>query len=399
MGLIRYLLGQTFYPDNTYTRNADGTPIRPYDMATDTMAEFMGVRVDPLDEPVPAELGALTGVRCVGKVEKPGAGGHVLDGRLNDSFKAVNLLLAKGVAVRRVDKPGPGVRVGDFVVAPGADAALLSGLAADLGVDFRPAGQESLSYVAHPVKAPRIAMYQRYWGGNMDEGWTRLLLEQFSFPYTSVLDAEIRKGDLLQKYDVLILPDDAAAMITGERPAGQGGMMRQMEAYPPEYRSGIGTEGVEAIKAFVQKGGTLITLGGSAAFAIEKLGLPVRNVLAGVNTKEFWCPGSTLHARFDNTQPLGYGMPEEGLVVFLGGTPVFDVVPNNASERYETPVRFVERDLLRSGWLVGEGLIAKRTPVVAAPYGAGRVVLLGIRAQHRAQTHGTFKLLFNALLR
>jgi len=400
MGLIRYLLGQTFYPDNSYTRSPDGTPIRPYDMATDTMAEFMGVRVDPVDEPPPGELPAVSGVRCVGKVDEPGAGGYVLDGRLNDSFKAVNQLLAKGVDVRRADKPGPGVRPGDFLVAPAADAALLTQLAADLGVDFRAtAGHAGDS--AHALKAPRIAMYQRYWGGNMDEGWTRLLLEQFSFLYTSVFDAEIRKGDLNQKYDVLILPDDSVAMITGERPAaGQGGgMMRQMEAYPAEYRSGIGAEGVEAIKAFVQKGGTLVTLGGAAAFAIEKFGLPVRNVLAGVNTKDFWCPGSTLRAAFDNSQPLAYGMPENGLVVFLSGTPVFEVAANNASERYESPVRFAERDLLRSGWLVGEQFIARKTPVIATAHGAGRIVLLGIRAQHRAQTHGTFKLLFNALVK
>ena len=47
-GVIRWLLGRTFYPDNTYTRDRDGNPIRPYDMSTDTMAEFMGVRVDPV---------------------------------------------------------------------------------------------------------------------------------------------------------------------------------------------------------------------------------------------------------------------------------------------------------------------------------------------------------------
>jgi len=293
------------------------------------------------------------------------------------------------------------VKPGDFLVAPPADAALLAQLAADLGVDFRAAASQA-GDSAHVLKAARIAMYQRYWGGNMDEGWTRLLLEQFSFAFTSVFDADIRKGDLNQKYDVLILPDDSVAMITGERPPAGGpggGMGRQLEAYPPEYRSGIGAEGVEAIKSFVQKGGTLVTLGGAAAFAIEKFGLPVRNVLAGVNTKDFWCPGSTLRAAFDNSQPLAFGMPEDGLVVFLAGTPVFDVAANSASERYESPVRFAERDLLRSGWLVGEGLIARRTPVVATAHGAGRIVLLGIRAQHRAQTHGTFKLLFNALLR
>ncbi len=107
MGLVRYLLGRTFYPDNTYTRDRDGTPIRPYDMATDTMAEFMGVRVDPVDQVPQGEFRKFDAVRSVGKVEK-GVAGYVIDGRENDAFKAVNLLLDKGVALRRVGQGGAG---------------------------------------------------------------------------------------------------------------------------------------------------------------------------------------------------------------------------------------------------------------------------------------------------
>jgi hypothetical protein len=200
-------------------------------------------------------------------------------------------------------------------------------------------------------------------------------------------------------------------MITGERPAAGGGGRggeggggrgggggRSMESVPPEYRSGIGTDGVEALRTFVQKGGTLVTLAGASNFAIERFALPVRNVLAGLPSREFFCPGSTLHANFDTTHPLAYGMPAEGLVTFLGGNLAFEIAPNDHSERYEVVVRYGDRGLLQSGWLVGEENIVKRAAMVSARYGAGQVVLIGFRAQHRAQTHGTFKLLFNALV-
>jgi hypothetical protein len=390
MGVVRYLLGRTSYPDNEWTRGRDGSPTYPYDMATDTMFEFMGVRVDPVDEPVQAAVEKVSGeVPLAGKVAG-GASAWKFDARLNSSFKVMNALFDKGVEVRRVD------RTGDFVVGSNAQP-LLAGLAEDTGVNFDASGAGVLS-ASRRVQRLRIGMYQRYRGGNIDEGWTRWLLEQYGFPYKSVMDAEIKKGDLNANYDLFILPEDSTAAITGDR-AGDRDRGRRDESIPPEYRSGIGEDGVKALKAFVEKGGTLVTLGDASNFAIDKLGVNVRNIVAKLPSKQFWCPGSTLRVSVDNSNALAYGMPAKALAVYMSGNPVFELSPVEHNEDYEVIVRYADRDLLESGWLVGEDAIAKKAAMVSAKLGAGRVVLIGFRPQHRAQTAGTFKLLFNALVR
>jgi hypothetical protein len=313
---------------------------------------------------------------------------------LNDSFKAVNLLFDKGAPIRRIDRNAePGLRQGDFIVTS-ASETLVAEVARQTGVGFRPL-PPGLKEGVHDLTRVRLGMYQRYRGGNMDEGWTRFVLEQFGFPYVSLMDAEIKKGGLEAKYDVIIVPADSTNTITGER---SGESRRIPESIPPEYRSGIGKEGTDAIRTFVEKGGTLVTLGEACTFAIEKLELPVRNVVAGRSSKEFFCPGSTLRVRIDNTHSLGYGMPEEGLALFFG-SPAFEILPNEHNDWYETIVVYPDRDLLQSGWLIGEEVLARKAGMVSARLGQGRVILIGIRAQHRAQTHGTFKLLFNSLVR
>src|ERR1039457_5395653 len=414
MGLIHYLLGRTFYPDNEWTRNRDGSPVSPYDMATDTMFEYMGVRVDPVDELGEVALEKVAGpIDPAGKVTR-GPSGYSMDGRLNDSFRALNLLFDKGVAVRRVDKPAAGLRAGDFAVAAGSEAVLET-VARQTGVDFT-ALRGAVSTGVHDMKRQRVALYQRFGGGNSDEGWTRLVLEQFNFPYTSIFDPEIKAGNLIDKYDVLVIPNDRTATITGETAAaagsaaGRGGRGGAAPAAagraagggrggntPPEYRTGIAAEGVGAIRDFVEKGGTLITLNAATAFPVDRLGIGVRNVLEGKTTKEFWCPGSTLKVIFDNTNPLAYGMPSHGLALYLN-SPAFEITAQNA-ENYETIVRYENHDLPESGWLVGEENLVRRAAVVSDNLGQGRVVLIGFPAQHRAQMHGTYKLLFNALVR
>ncbi len=456
MGVVRWMLGRTFYPDNEYTRDNDGNPIRPYDMATDVMAEFMGVKVDPTDTPVSASLTKVTtAAPPAGKV----ANGSTLSfsGRLNDSWRAANLLIAKGATVRRVDRANGALHAGDYVVSR-APRSLLASVAETTGVNFS-AVSGNVNAASHVVKPLRVAVYQRYNGGNSDEGWTRLLFEQFDQPYHTIFDPELKAGKLTQKYDVIILPSDnegtlvgrsggpgvAGAAGRGEQPPGApgargraggggeastpsgdpnprggggnsvlggpggrtgggrggrggrgGGGGGRGAVMPEEYRSGFGDEGVNALRDFVQSGGTLITFGESGQFAIDRFKLPVRDVTAGLPYKQFWCPGCTLRVIVDTTTPPGYGMPASALATWLAGSEAYEIDPSGATS-VQTIVRVADHDVLQSGWLLGEGVIASRPTMVSVSVGQGHVVLIGFRVQHRDQTHGTYKLLFNLL--
>jgi hypothetical protein len=402
-GLIKNLLGRTIYPDDAWSREADHTPRRPYDTATDTIAEFMGVRVDPLDSRFEGEFEIITQPeKPVGTVVGRSTTGYVFDGRFNDSFNAANTLCSKGARVQRIDEA---LQMGERRFPPGsfivsADALnILNGVAREQGLTFYALKKEVDVRVVE-VKQPRIAIYQRFYGGNPDEGWTRLLLEQFGFPYTSIKNEEIRKGGLSEKYDVVILPDDDEPLITGEKleeyyeKRFEGRQVPPKD--PPEYRSGIGSEGVVNLKKFVEEGGTLITFNKASQLALEKFGLHVNNVLKEVTPKEFFCPGSMLKAKIDSSHRLAFGMPEQALILFRN-SPVFNIIPSESNEDYEIIVTYPDRDLLESGWLIGEEKIAKKAAMIAAKKGKGTIILIGFRVQHRVQTHGTFKLLFNSL--
>lgn len=402
MGLIRNLLDRNFFPDNDWTRDKNGDPIRPYDLSTDTIAEFMGVRVDHIAGPLNADLKLITEAPLAPGKVSPAKAGYTFSAKLDAAFKAVNQLQMKGVAVSRVDQAAPGLTQGDFLVSTGS-ADDIKTIAASTGVDFIPVASLPASGT-HELKRLRIGLYQRYGGGNVDEGWTRWLLEQFGYNFTTLMDPELKKGSLQAKYDAIVIPDDSTGTLTGVgggggRGGGGGGEFggRDNETTPPEYRSGFGEEGVTVLKSFVQGGGTIVTLGTASNFAMEKLGVRARNVLADVPSKRFWCPGSTLKVNVDTTSPLAYGMPKEALALYLSGDPVFQIMPSSSNEKYSVIVSYQDRDILQSGWLVGEGNITGKAAMISAEIGKGKVVLIGFRAQHRAQTYGTFKLLFNSL--
>ena len=396
------LLCKAVYRDNIWVRTPDGAPMMNYDFATQTMAEFKGVRV------VDAGTMPVGRFRLIETIEPPRGSidksiyGHIVDGRINDSFKAVNALQKAGVLVHRVTEDieirGVKLPAGAFYMpAQGMDRTLKR-VATETHLRF--IGLEEEPRFKHtPVKPLRVAMYQRYWGGNLDEGWTRWLLEQYHFNYSTVTDKDINEG--LDGFDVLILPSDPVALITGEK-VNEYYEKKYKGAtppvFPPEYKTGIGEEGVNKLKEWVDRGGSLLCLYESCEFAIEKLGIQVMNTVKDMQPKDFHCPGSTLHVNIDRRHPLGFGMPDRELIL-LRGNHAYAVKETHCNEDYSVVVSYPQEDILQSGWLIGEKHLARRAALIDARVKLGRVVLYGFAPQMRALTDATFKLFFNALVR
>ena len=239
----------------------------------------------------------------------------------------------------------------------------------------------------------RVGLYQNY-AASMDEGWTRWLFDQYKFPYTRLKQEEIRSGFLRSKFDTIILPDQSARAIA-EGISGRSGDGETSGSYPAEFTGGLGEAGIKALREFIEAGGTLITFNNASNFAIERLGVPVRNVLQGVPSRQFYCPGSILRTQLDTSSNLTFGMEKDSLAWFEQ-SPAFEVLD-------EKSVRVIARypndeNPLLSGWILGDQLIRGKAALVEAKIGKGRVILFGFRPQYRAQSLATFPLLFNAIL-
>jgi hypothetical protein len=243
-----------------------------------------------------------------------------------------------------------------------------------------------------PGSFARLGLYKSS-AASMDEGWTRWIFDQYKskFSYKSVLDAEIRAGNLRVKFDCIVIPDQNARSLFNGLPDSR---------YAKEISGGIGKEGVEALKKFVDDGGTIITLNDASEFAIEYLGVPVKNVLAGVQPKDYYCPGSILKIKFDTASELTRDAPrledsKDESIAWVETSPAFDVTGEGA----KVIARFADaKELLLSGWLLGAEKIAGKGAIVEVRRGKGRVILFGFRPQYRGQSIATLPFLFNAIM-
>ena len=234
----------------------------------------------------------------------------------------------------------------------------------------------------NPLKTnPKIGLYKPF-TSSMDEGWTRLVFDNHQIPYKSVSNDDFRQNRL--DYDVMVLAADNENTIVNGLPALR---------YPAEFAGGIGDNGVENLKKFVEHGGKLVCFDDSCELAIKRFGLPVRNVLTGLKRSEFYNPGSVVKLTVDTRQPIASGMREEVPAYFTSSS-AFDIT---ADARVSVIAHYAEKDALMSGWMLGEKYLNGKAALIEVPFGKGKIVMFAFRPQHRGQTWGTFPFIFNAL--
>jgi len=355
-GLVKELFEPQVYPAITQ---------RPYDVTGWTLPYQMGVEVHAVTSPLSKQyVDSLRSIKEVTGLAAP------FNRAANASYRAVNeILAAKGTVSF----------AGDDIAAAGIDKAKLDAILS--GNRLRAAASKE---EGKAVKAARIGLY-RPWVASIDEGWTRWILEQFQFPFTSLYNADIRGGHLREHTDVIVIPDISERQILdGQRPG----------TIPERYAGGLGDEGVDALRDFVSDGGTLIAFNNASLFAINQFKLPVTNALAGVRPDQFFCSGCLLKVHIEDAKnALTAGLPPDATVMFERG-PVFDTKSDFKGAVLARYSR--DRSPLESGYLAGPDRIEGKIAALEATVGKGRVILLGFKPQWRGQSHGSYKFFFNA---
>jgi hypothetical protein len=398
------LLEKQVYPD--MRQYPGGPPTPPYDNAGWTLPLQMGVNCEQIDRAFKVKLDKLDTIYYPSITSPSKATKYiVLDSKKNASFAVVFSLLKQKPAIYRTQEPINGedfhACVGSFIIEN--TPQVQKELPALIEKWHLPAfALDDISEISKsPLKKHRVALYQS-WRSSMDEGWTRYVLDDFGIPFTTLHNNDFKgskkkKVDLRSKFDVIIFADESPHIIKTGKPDPESRSARRYSPGPSEYEGGIGKEGIEVLKSFVGSGGILVTLNNACGLIFNEFEPPASNAIQKVERTEFFCPTSLLKIKVNHKSPIGYGMPREAAAMFSRSLAMNTRVPSGEWDR-TVVASFPEKDILQSGWLLGEKHITRKAAVVDLKYRKGHIVLIGIKCQHRAQSHGTYKFLLNALL-
>jgi hypothetical protein len=385
-------------------------PTRPYDNAGWTLAMSMGVKFDRHLESVTGPFTRLDPLvdrvtPTAGTVASGGAG-WTISPKQNDAFRVVARLWKAGADVYRLDRPMNGASAGTFYVpANGKSTPVVKAAAAELGVSFGSSG--NLQAASSPVRAPRIAIVDRY-GGLMPAGHTRWLLEQYDMPYEMIYPKQVDAGNLRQKYDVIVLVDGAIPRNEGTGLQALFGRV-DTSTVPTQFKPWLGAltreQSIPKLREFAEQGGRLIAIGSSTVIA-QRFNLPIANHLTertpegrvrSLPNDKFYVPGSLLEVAYDTTSTLARGQDARGIVFYDNGS-VFRLPPNAEELGIRAVAWFDNPSPLRSGWAWGQTYLEGGVAVAEAAVGKGSLYLYGPEVLFRATPHATFKLFFNGIV-
>lgn len=400
---IKVMMERQQYPDVKQMRG--GPILEPYDSAGWTLPLQMGVCYEAVNKPIKINEKTFSPARHIEYPKETIIGtqgdAFLISARYNRSFIVVNRLYSAGIPVYRLrgdinSMNSNNTSPGTFMLK-NADisAATLTQILKGTGVDAERARLDD-QFTPVRIKKPAIGLYQSYLA-NIDEGWTRWVLDHFKFSYSAFHNPDIKNKKLLKKIDVLIIPDMERSVIID----GKYNRRRSSFSTPshPDFRGGIGKEGIRNLKDFVASGGVLILLDSSSGLALDDFSLPLTDILKNVDRDKFYCPGSILKIKVDSHDPLGWGMPPES-IIFFSHSPAFRTnLPTSPKIDRKVVAVFADREPhLLSGYIKGEKLLNRAALIIRFDYYKGHVIVLGGRVQHRSQTFATFKFLFNAIL-
>lgn len=382
-----------------------GPPIAPYDAAGWTLAYLMNVEFDRFQEDFNGPFQRIPYGQLQSTEERVIASekGYLINAEANNAFTAVNELLQAKEIVFRISE---GDNIGDFFI-PGSTKArkILQDMVSNPGLEVRGTSQIPKNTVK--LSELRIALWDTY-GGSMSSGWVRLLMEQYRFKAKLIYPQDIDAGNLHSKYDVIIFVPDAIPAISTRTPSA--GMSDTIpETIPAEFRAQLGkisqVKSIPELKKFMEQGGKIVTIGSSTNLAYH-LDLPVRNAIVEMGkdgqerrlpAEKYYVPGSVLSVSVDNSLASAWGMPKKADVYF-NNSPVFRISTDDILKGDIKPILWFSTSApLRSGWAWGQAYLRDGITAFEAKVGKGKLYAFGPEITFRAQTHGTFKLLFNQL--
>ena len=393
------LLEKQTYPDQY--RYPGGPPVPPYDLTGWTLPMQMAVEVHRVDTTFTAQARLVKGEYRLaeGKIPNDVGYGYILSNHENLSALAVNRILNRGGKVAIATDSSEHILPGYFIIENGNETrAVLEEVAKTTGLIFRGINTKPAVNVKY-LSSIKLGIYKS-WMANMDEGWTRWVLEQFEFDLDTLHNKDIQTADL-SVYDAIIIPSQRANSILHGYSEG---------FMPPRFTGGIELEGTIALDNYVRQGGVLIGFDAASDYLIEQFGLPVRNITSGLSSSKFFIPGSLVKIVVDTSHPLGYGMQNEAAAYFIRSRAFKRVIKQRKGEGgnedtkpapepdVDTPAKYAEKDILMSGWAKGQNKYLKNNgALMDVKWGKGHVVLFGFRPQFRGQPRGTYKLIFNAI--
>ena len=402
--LAKNLLEKQSYPD---------PELRTYDDSGWTMGLAMLVDVKEIKDRAILDVQTTPVEKAApkGKINGSGRAGIAVAHLGSNNMIAFRYKL-RHVPMKVADNPftaeGLDFPAGSFVIAAPDDPAAVRQAIEQFGLTAASLG--ALPAVAmHDADVPRIAMYSSWSGNDTQEiGWVRFTFDTMGIPYDLIYKERLRKGNLRDEYDVLLMPSqNASRQAVFQPPANRPVAYVKSDKYKflgvygesPDITGGMGGDGVDAVAKFLDAGGTLIAMGNAVRFATEQ-GF-ARTVDGSASTsRDFYAPrplvnGEVLHPE----HPVFYGYPDRMLPIKYQNGPLLTV---GAPDQSGVLARYVGGDgSVLSGLMKGADEIRQRPFAVDVPggrAGKGRVVLFANNPIYRWQNHGEFNMVFNALM-